>query len=107
MEVTLYQKHKPPSLDIPQLPATAKVAQAFDRITSANLLSTGQLCDAGCTAIYTSNDVNLFKGDPSGPCIMEGKRNPTNGLWDVNVDLPPTSKKPQQQINGIIRKQPR
>eukprot|EP00978_Attheya_sp_CCMP212_P027606 scaffold92901_cov49-Attheya_sp.AAC.1 len=92
---------------IPQLPAKAKVARVFEEITSANLLSTGQLCDAGCTAIYTSKDVKFVKGDviidTSGECIIEGKRNPTNGLWDVKVDLVPTSTNKQQHINGIIR----
>jgi hypothetical protein len=91
------------TLNIPQLPATAKVARVFEGITSANLLSTGQLCDAGCTAIYTAKDVKFFKGNASGECIMEGKRNPTNGLWDVKVDLVPTSTNKQQNVNGIIQ----
>ena len=65
------------TLDIPQLPATAKVARVFEGITSTNLLSMGQLCDAGCTvSIYTSKEVNFFKGDASGNCTMEGKRSP-------------------------------
>ena len=47
----------------------AKNAHVFPALTSASLLSMGQLCDDGCTAIFTKNNLNIFK---NGKLIIKG-----------------------------------
>ena len=45
-----------------------------------SLLSVGQLCDQGCIAVFTKNDLQVFHNNKK---ILHGHRNITDGLWDV------------------------
>ncbi|GFH47516.1 hypothetical protein CTEN210_03991 [Chaetoceros tenuissimus] len=43
----------------------------------------GQLCDDDCTAVFTKNDLQIFK---NGKLLIKGLRNRKDGLWDVPFD---------------------
>lgn len=68
------------------LPAEAIKADIFPALLSHSLLSIGTLCDAGCTANFTSTKV-VIKHD--NKIVLTGHRNTTNKLWTID-DVPPT-----------------
>ena len=45
-----------------------------------SLLSIGQLCDHGCIAMFTKDDLQVFQNKK---IVLQGYRNSTDGLWDV------------------------
>ena len=47
-------------LPIPQLPKEAVLARIFPELSSASLLSIGQLCDAGCNAKLDANTIDIY-----------------------------------------------
>ena len=59
-----------------------------------SLLSIGQLCDQGCIAMFTKNNLQIFQNNKK---ILHGRRNSTDGLWDV----PLQHKK--QTINYVLQ----
>jgi hypothetical protein len=83
----------------------AKTAHVLDGITNASLISIGQLCDDDCVAVLDKRVIKVFKDQQ---CVLQGYRNPTDGLWDIALPAPsaqPTPvASPSQQINAIIRK---
>ena len=68
-------------------------------MTNESLISIGQLCDDDCIAIFSKNDLNIFKNNK---LVLQGKRNKTGGLW--NVPLAPTIKSHEYSINFIVHK---
>ncbi|WP_288992217.1 hypothetical protein, partial [uncultured Marinobacter sp.] len=74
-------------LDIPQLPDWARKAYLFHDMQTS-LLSIGQLCDAGCIAIFDNEQVSILLNNQ---IILQGKRDLRTGLWNVN--LPTTTEK--------------
>ena len=70
-------------LDVPSLPAAARKAHIFPSLSAGPLISIGQLCDSGCTAIFTATQVTIELDDS---VILTGTRSPATRLW--NVDLP-------------------
>lgn len=72
-----------------ELSTPAKVGHIFDSLKSGSLISIGQLCDDDCVALFTRYDVKIIK---NGQVIIIGKRNATNGLW--NIPLAPKEKPP-------------
>lgn len=44
----------------------------------------GQLCNNDCTAIFTKNDLQIFK---NGKLLIKCIRNKKDRLWDVPFDL--------------------
>jgi hypothetical protein len=74
-------------LDIPQLPDWARKAYLFQDMQTS-LLSIGQLCDAGCIAIFDNEQVSILLNNQ---IILQGKRDLRTGLWNVN--LPTTTEK--------------
>lgn len=72
-------------LDIPALPLAARVAHIFPKLTSASLLSIGLLCDHGCTAVYTNQQVQILK---QNKIILTGTRSPITKLWMVPLVAP-------------------
>ena len=65
------------------LPPEARKAHVFNELTSWSLLSLGVLCDAGCTAILSSDKlrVNMFD-----KVILNGYRDhTTSGMWMVDL----------------------
>ena len=64
-------------LPIPSTLESAQKAHIFPALTSANLLSIGQLCDDKCTATFTKEQLKITKNNN---IILEGKRNNRNGM---------------------------
>ncbi len=71
------------------LSESAKVGHLFNELKSGTLISLGQLCDDDCVALFTKYDVKIYK---NGQIIIVGKRNLTNGLW--NIPLAPKEQTP-------------
>jgi hypothetical protein len=89
----------------PSLSDKAKTAHVLDGITNASLISVGQLCDDNYIAVLDKKLIKIFKNKK---CILEGKRNTTDGLWDITIPSadarPPQQAPPPHQLNAIIRK---
>ena len=62
--------------------ATAQKAHVFPSLTSASLISIGQLCDNGCTAILNNKALTIYK---NGHPVLRGIRNLVDGLWDIDL----------------------
>ena len=77
-------------LDIPHLPPAATKAHIFPHLASGSLLSIGQLCDSGCTALFTATKLYILY---QGKLVLQGQRT-INGhrLWTIN----PTTTEVQQ-----------
>ena len=63
------------------LPKAARKAYLFADM-QASLLSIGQLCDAGCIALFNKKQVLIIKDNS---ILLEGQRDGTTGLWNVAV----------------------
>ena len=92
------------------LTCNATKAHVFPALASASLISIGQLCDDGCTAVLDQNTLNVFK---NGHTVLRGVRNRTDGLWDINLTahrkifdnhLPQSTTISTQSMNAIIRR---
>ena len=64
-------------IPFPHTSNKAKRAHIFPTLTTANLLSIGQLCDDGCIANFTKNEVKILKNNHT---ILQGKRNTSNSV---------------------------
>ena len=69
-------------LDIPNLPESARTTHIFPQLASGSLLSIGQLCDAGCTALFDKHKLYIFH---NGKIIMQGTRQ-RNKLWTMDAE---------------------
>jgi hypothetical protein len=56
-------------LDLPSLPLKARLVHIFPQLAADSLLSIGQLCDSGCTAKFTQNEVII---DYEGTTVLKG-----------------------------------
>ena len=70
-------------LDFPTLPPTATVSHIVPEMTTHNLLSIGQLCDAGCTATVTKDKIEVTHNSHT---ILTGTRSDETTLW--HMDFP-------------------
>ena len=85
-------------LPIPQLPLGATWEHGFQHLASGSLLSVGQLCDHGYSAIFDKHQVRIYKSAqvailPRAPSILAGYRNEQHKLWSVRLN-PPTHHPP-------------
>jgi hypothetical protein len=86
------------------LSTKAKTAHILDGITNSSLVSLGQLCDDNCIAVLDKTHLNVYK---NSQCILTGKRNTEDGLWDIPIPtiIPAPGEPPRSHhINAIIRK---
>ena len=67
----------------PELSDKAQTATVLDQLRSASLISIGQLCDDNCVALFSKNNLQVYK---NGSIILEGKRNWSDRLWDININ---------------------
>jgi hypothetical protein len=79
-------------MDIPGLPPQATITHIVPEMTTHNLLSMGQLCDAGCTATVDRHNIEITHNDQ---VVITGTRSADTSLWhmdgpDTN-DLPKTT----------------
>ena len=64
-----------------QLPLGARQSNVFPALGNRNLISIGQLCDHGFSAIFTAKDVSLI-----GPnTTLTGTQNTNNGLYYMDL----------------------
>ena len=78
------------------LSKAAQQANVLEGLSSASLISIGQLCDDDCIAIFDKRSLKIYKHNT---LVLTGKRNWTDGLWDIFLP-----RDPKQQINVIIRR---
>ena len=92
-------------LKIKGLPKTVTTAYKFDDM-SLNLLSMGQVCDAGCVGVFKEKEMIIsketdikikLKKDP----VLTGKRKGNNDLWKIPL---PKAEKEIQKANAVITK---
>ena len=79
---------------LPLNPNVTLQALVYPHLLNESLLSIGQLCDEGCIAIFDKHNLSILK---NGHIILSGKRNWSDGLWDV-----PFTTTGSQKINYII-----
>jgi len=66
----------------------------FPSLGETSLLSIGQLCDAGCTALFTANKVTIKHNNTT---ILQGSRSPhSQNLWNI-----PLSNTPQKALSMV------
>ena len=66
----------------------------FPSLGETSLLSIGQLCDAGCTALFTANKVTIKHNNT---IILQGSRSPhSQNLWNI-----PLSNTPQKALSMV------
>jgi hypothetical protein len=80
-------------LTIPALPYAARQAHLFLALSSGALLYIGQLCNHGCQAVFNASTVNIIKNHKT---ILQGQRNPTNGMWVIKLPAPAKDTSPKQ-----------
>ena len=89
-------------LNIPALPAHARRVHIFPDL-QGSLLSIGDICDAGCTAIYTADVVKIK--DQWGAQILTGFRDALTRLWMIDVakhsPAPPSMPRAPAAINAV------
>ncbi len=84
-------------LDMPNLPIAARQAHIFPQLKHNALISISQFCDHGCTALFTSTDVQILVNSTT---IIRGSRQPTTGLWTIDLDNQPKSPTSNERILG-------
>ena len=75
---TMHSTHTA-TLPIPTLPPQAGKAHVFNDLKSGPLLSIGQLCDFGCSVLFTLTQMLVFNKNLQH--IVTGTRNQNTGLW--------------------------
>lgn len=72
------------TINVKNIAPNALIAHLFPGLTSHSLLSIGQLCNAGCRAIFDTNSVKISYEDET---ILAGDRNHQTGLWMIPVEV--------------------
>ena len=75
-----------------------KTASVVPGLKSASLISVGALCDDNCTVHFDKKEVRVIKNTE---LVMQGIRNPTDGLWELPFAKIPNAK--NEKLNVIIR----
>ena len=69
-------------LDMPLLPSKARKAYIVPALDSTTLISIGQLCDAGCEAIFTASALKVYHQER---LVLQGKRSQDTKLWHLSL----------------------
>ena len=88
------------------LPKQEKELLIYPGITNKLLLSIGQICDDNCLALFSKNNLHIFKEDK---LILSATHNFSDSLWDMSFPSTShnhihTSLTMNHQINYIIQK---
>ena len=65
-------------LNMPWLPAKARVANIVPGLAHTSLVSISTLCDAGCKVKYNESTCDVYFNNRK---VWTGQREPTTGLW--------------------------
>ena len=87
-----------------KLSQQAKKAFIYPDLSNESLLSIGQFCDDDCVAVFTKTSVYIVKNNE---LVIEGTRNLTDGLWDIQLPSNKTnivSAQSDTKMNYIITK---
>jgi hypothetical protein len=84
-------------LDMPNFPIAARQAHIFPQLKHNALISISQFCDYGCTALFTSTDVQILANSTT---IIRGSRQPTTGLWTIDLNNQPNLPNSSKRILG-------
>jgi hypothetical protein len=82
---------------MPYLPIAARQAHIFPQLKHNALISISQFCDHGCTALFTSTDVQILVNSTT---IIRGSWQPTTGLWTIDLDNQPNLPNSSKRILG-------
>ena len=66
----------------PSLSTQSQQAIVLPQLKSASLISLGQLCDNKCTILLDKKKISVYKDNK---VIINGYRNPIDGLWDIPI----------------------
>lgn len=69
------------NLHLPTLDISAHIFP--DKVLTQTLLSVPTLVNAGCTATFTSKDVNITNGDAT---VAYGTKDPLDTLWIIDLE---------------------
>ena len=84
-----------------KLSPSAKTGHILNDLSSATLLSAGQLCDDDCIITLDKHTAHITK---QGHTILTGKRNSSDGLWDIKLPILDLPQPRMHACNAIIRK---
>jgi hypothetical protein len=90
----MYSTHEG-ELDIPALPLAARRVHIIPALTTASLLSMGQLCDSGRQVIFDASTVRVLLHEQ---LIMSGVRTPATGLWHLSIITPSNPDEPAMPL---------
>jgi hypothetical protein len=93
----MYSTHEA-ELDLPSLPFAARRVHIVPALSTASLLSMGQLCDSGCCIVFDACSVKVYFNDD---VILAGERTTATGLW--HLSLHPPTPLPAQQLPAPSR----
>ena len=92
----------------------AQTGYIVPNLKNTTLISTGQLCDDDCIVTFDKKHAYVHKHNN---LVLTGKRNETDGLWDIKIPIVQCKKStltpkpsidakstPKQSISAIIRK---
>jgi hypothetical protein len=74
------------TLNMPSLPQAARQENILPVLSQHSLLSVGQMCDSGCSVMFTASNVTVTNGDST---ILTGQRDKESSLWRVPLDPDP------------------
>ena len=78
-----------------KLSSQAQQARVLPGLKSATLISLGQLANDGCISILNDSKLHVIKeGEP----ILQGYRNPSDGLYDIALYAHPAHPNPKKTI---------
>ena len=113
-DASTIQSNKTAQLPLsPQLSSAAQSSHILPGLKSTSLLSVGKMCDDGCDVIFRPKKVHIIKNSgaidkllTTNKPILEGKRNYTNGLWDITLNKHNSNAEPHQivlpKIHGAL-----
>ena len=87
-----------------QLPANVELTANIypDDVLKHNLAPIAPLCNQGCTAVFTSTEATVTRGDT---VVLQGAKEPTEMLWHFQIPTSPTPVNSCGQANLVTNNQ--
>ena len=77
-----YQMAKTGCLSLPHLQSLLRVHIFPDEVLDTSFLSISELCNNGCIATFSKNNVHVTK---DGNTVFNSEKDPSESLWHVNL----------------------